>query len=323
MKLLRALAPPRWLQCLGFGLSCGLALLASPVQAADSTAAERLTIAAAADLRFALADLLQQFAQAQQLSSEQVADVIYGSSGKLSSQLQQGAPYDLFFSADPRFTDQLFLAKVTTSRGTIFARGRLVLWSQTQVVHDLPLSGLTQAKFRHIALAQPQHAPYGERAQQVLQHAGVWQALQPKLVFGENVAQTAQLAKTGAVDAAFIALSLATHPSMTSLKGANYQLIDASWHQPLRQTVAITQRGATKTLAAAFVVYLQSPAARQILQRYGFAPDGAGDAESLMQSAKPSAQSTIPSAHSAWPSAPGAKPSASAAPVRAANKVVF
>lgn len=254
-------------------LCCYIAMMTTALQAADLQQSERLTIAAASDLRFALAEMLQEFALTQQRSSDQLADVIYGSSGKLSSQMQQGAPYDLFFSADPRFTNQLFSAKVTTSRGIVLARGRLVLWSNTHQVSDLPLSKLTQTRFRHIAIAQPMHAPYGERAQQVLQHQGIWQALQPKLVFGENVAQTAQLAKTGAVDAAFIALSLATHPSLASLTGANYQLLDPAMHQPLRQTVALSRRGADKAQAGKFLAYLQSHQARQILAKYGFESD--------------------------------------------------
>lgn len=238
-------------------------------------AEDKLTIAAASDLRFALDELLQVF-QAQyagefpQLSLQ----VIYGSSGKISNQIRQGAPFDVFFSADQRYTTELYQAQLTADPGTLYARGRLVLWSSRFDMRGVGLKQLTQDKYGKIAIAQPSHAPYGERARQSLTAAGIWPQVESKLVFGENIAQTAQLAQSGAADVAIIALSLVKNPHLASGSGhtmaAHYQLIDASSHQPLLQSYTFTKQGAQKPQARQLSTFMQSPAARQILTRYGF-----------------------------------------------------
>lgn len=261
----------RWF-CMNALLLTGGALLVGAVTPAVATTRteQRLTIAAASDLRFALPELMQQFALQQGLSASDVAQVVFGSSGKLSRQIAQGAPFDVFFSADEKYTNSLYTDGKIDAPGIVYARGRLVLWSRTRQVQGGELSLLKGPEFRHIALAQPAHAPYGVRAQQALQYAGIWSELEPRFVFAENVAQTAQLAQSGAADAAFIALSLALHPSMRQMPGANYQILSESWHQPLRQTMIVTRTGAGKKLAAMLIQYLQSQQAQLVLQRYGF-----------------------------------------------------
>ncbi len=242
---------------------------------AKSMAAEPLTIAAAADLRFALAAILTAF-QAQQPAEMAIPQVIYGSSGKISSQIQQGAPYDVFFSADHRYTQMLFQAGLTTDPGTVYAHGRIVLYSKVHDVQQLRLTDLTAPQFRYIAIAQPEHAPYGDRAKQALVAAGVWTQLTAKMVYGENIAQAAQMAQTGAADLAIIALALVQQPATTDTAQTkpavtgNYQLIDASWHQPLLQSYTLTKRGAHNPQAQQLLKFIASPQAQQILQQYGF-----------------------------------------------------
>lgn len=256
------------------------ALTALSTKAAE-TATAPLMIAAAADLRDALPQILAEF-QAQQPSDQRPPQVIYGSSGKISSQMQQGAPYQLFFSADRRFTEPLYRAGLTTDAGTWYASGRLVLWSAVHDVQTLRLQDLTAPRFRHLAIAQPAHAPYGERAQQALTAAGVWSQLQAKLVYGENIAQTAQMAQSGAADVAIIALSLVK--KRPQLAPANYRLIDTSTYQPLQQTYALTHAGAKHPQAAALLRFMQSARARQILLDYGFAlPQQGNDGSSAEQ----------------------------------------
>ena len=242
----------------------------------SALAAEKLTVAAASDLRFALNDILQAFtSQYPEQTSAQPIQVIYGSSGKISQQIRQSAPFDVFFSADQRFTQELYQAGLTRDAGTLFASGRLVLWSAKHDMRGVPLADLTLEKYHKIAIAQPSHAPYGERAKQSLQTAGVWSQLAPKLVFGENIAQTAQLAQSGAADVAIIALSLVKNPHLAASATNNnhaehYQLLDEATYQPLLQTYTLTHSGAQKPRALQLLKFMQSQQAQQILLHYGF-----------------------------------------------------
>lgn len=251
----------RWLVVLSFCLAT-----------TKPMAAEPLTIAAASDLRHALTAILEAF-QAGQPAGMAVPQVIYGSSGKISSQIQQGAPYDVFFSADQNYTQMLFQAGLTADAGTVYGHGRLVLYSTVHDVQQLRLADLTALQFRHIAIAQPEHAPYGERARQALAAAGVWPQLATKMVYGENIAQAAQMAQTGAADIAIIALALVKQPTdsleETPPVSGNYQLLDASVHQPLLQSYTLTLRGARKPQAQQLLRFVASPAAQHILQQYG------------------------------------------------------
>ena len=235
------------------------------------SAQEKLLIAAASDLRFALEEILRDFnaKYAQDLTGVSV-QVIYGSSGKISNQIRQGAPFDVFFSADQRFTQELFRGNFTTDAGTVYARGRLVLWSPQHDMRGVALSALTADKYLKIAIAQPLHAPYGERARQSLVTAGVWSQLEHKLVYGENIAQTAQLAQSGAADVAIIALSLVKNQRLTPDTAVHYQLLDASTHQPLLQSYALTKTGAEKPSARLLVQFMRTAKAQQTLTNYGF-----------------------------------------------------
>lgn len=227
-------------------------------------ASEPLTIAAAADLRYALDEIIALYRTEYPGSSLRV---IYGSSGKMSTQIRHGAPFDVFFSADIQFPEQLYAEGYASSKPELYAIGRIVLWSPRLDLTDTPLELLNTLHFRRLAIAQPAHAPYGLRAKEALESLGLWQELEAKLVYGENIAQTAQMAQSGAAEVAIIALSLARFPELAR---HGYQLIPAELHQPLTQAFVITRHGANKASAQQFSAFMAHYEVRAIMQRYGF-----------------------------------------------------
>lgn len=234
-----------------------------------SAHAEKITIAAAADLKFALDEVVQTFNEA---NPKDKVEVSYGSSGKFHTQIQQGAPYDIFFSADIAFPKELQKSGMASSEVIPYAIGRIVLWSATLDASKMTLSSLADPKITRIAIANPKHAPYGKRAEEVLRAAGLWEALQTKLVYGENISQTAQFVLTGNAQVGVIALSLAVHPELSG-KGA-YWLIPDNLHLPLEQGFVITKRAGNNPLAKRFAEYFVSKPAQSVMTRFGFAlPD--------------------------------------------------
>lgn len=229
--------------------------------------AEKITVAAAADLKFAMDNVVQNFKTTH--PNDQI-NVVYGSSGNFFTQIQQGAPYDVFFSADIEFPRKLEVLHETLSEVKPYALGRLVLWSATMDVTKMNLQSLTNSDVHRIAMANPKHAPYGKRAEEALRSAGLWGKLQSKLVFGENIATTAQLAETGNAQVGMIALSLAMNPKLSAKGG--YWLIPANLHKPLVQGYVITKhaKGSIK-LAQGFADYIASPEAQKVMVHYGFA----------------------------------------------------
>lgn len=235
--------------------------------------AESLTIAAAADLKYAMADVVRNYAATR--PGDKV-EVIYGSSGKFYTQIQNGAPFDMYFSADMAYLKKLEMEGLAAGATRPYAVGRIVLWSLKPALAKTALKDLPRAAINKFAIANPKHAPYGLRAQEALRNQGVWDAMQPKLVLGENIAHTAQFVDTGAADAGIIALSLVLSPNMKD-KGA-WTLIPAEWHEPLEQGFAITKRAAsnpaTHLLAQDFARYMASEPARVVMRRYGFVLPG-------------------------------------------------
>lgn len=231
--------------------------------------AEKLTIAAAADLKFAMAEVVENFRAAR--PGDQI-EVIYGSSGKFFTQIKNGAPFDMYFSADIEYPRKLEKGGLTAGPTRPYAVGRIVLWSLKPELAKTALKDLPKAAIRKFAIANPQHAPYGLRGKEALQHQGVWAAMEPKLVMGENIAHTAQFIDTGAADAGIVALALVLSPTMKD-KGA-WTLIPDAWHEPLEQGFAITQRAAGNPLAKDFANYMASESARVIMRRYGFVLPG-------------------------------------------------
>lgn len=244
-------------------------LLTGALLVAASAHAGKITVAAAADLKFAMDEIVARFRQAH--GADQV-DVVYGSSGKFHTQIQQGAPYDLYFSADIAFARALAKAGFSASEVKPYAIGRIVLWSATMDARQMTLAGLTDATIARVAIANPKHAPYGKRAEEALRALGLWEKVEPKLVYGENIAHAAQFVQTGNAQVGIIALALALSPELASKGG--YWLIPDHLHQPLEQGFVITRRAQGNALAQRFADYMGSPAARAVMTRYGFVLPG-------------------------------------------------
>ena len=248
-----------------FALLASLSLLfAAPLRAQD-----KITIAAAADLKFAMDEIVAQFKKAHPQAG---VETIYGSSGKFHTQIQQGAPFDLYFSADIALPRTLATEGLAASSVKPYAIGRIVLWSASRDAAKMTLADLADPSLKKIAIANPKHAPYGKRAEEALRATGLWEKVEPRLVYGENIAQTALYAQTGNADIGIIALSLALNQELAA-KGA-YRLIDDKLHQPLEQGFIVTKRAAGNALARRFADFMDGKEARAIMVRYGFVLPG-------------------------------------------------
>ena len=240
-------------------------LYACAVLVCSSAHAGKVTIAAAADLKFAMEDIVVAFKKSN--PGEEVV-VTYGSSGNFTAQIQQGAPYDIFFSADIGFAREIFTKGLAASEVTRYAIGRIVLWSASQDATKLTLESLADSKIARIAIANPKHAPYGKCAEEALRASGLWDKIEPKLVYGDNIAQTAQFVQTGNAQVGIIALSLAISPGLANMGG--YWLVPEKLHAPLEQGFVITKRAASNGLAKKFADYMGSEPTRAVMMKYGF-----------------------------------------------------
>jgi molybdate transport system substrate-binding protein len=239
----------------------------------SSTFAQELTVAAAADLNYALKDLAARY---EQKTGAKVT-LSFGSSGNLFSQIQSGAPFDLFFSADEQYPQKLAAADLmdrTSLRN--YALGHLVLWTPNATGLDpqkLKMDLLLQPSVKRIAIANPQHAPYGRAAIAALEHYGLKDKLASKLVFGENISQAAQFVQSGNAQAGLIALSLAMSPAMKD--AGKYWELPSDSYPELRQAAGIVSSSKHKPVAQAFLTYITSPEGAAVLEQYGFAvPSG-------------------------------------------------
>lgn len=236
--------------------------------AASVRAQDVATIAAASDLKFALDEVLAR----HEAETGQKSRVTYGSSGNFFAQIGQGAPFELFLSADEEFVFKLADRGIAKDRGALYATGRIVLFAPngSPLLADSQLIDLARAvtdgRLVKLAIANPEHAPYGRAAREALVSKGLWNAIEPKLVLGENVSQAAQFAVSGSTQGGIFALSLALSPAFA--RAGSYALIPQSLHQPLRQRMVLTTRAGPA--AQAIYAYLQAPVARTILKKYGF-----------------------------------------------------
>ena len=232
-----------------------------------------VSVAAAADLQFALADIKTAFAKVR---PDIHVTVTYGSSGNFYAQIVNGAPFDLYLSADENYPTKLVEAGLA-DRSTAFrySRGRLVLWvlkGSPIALEKLGLKALLDPAARRVAIANPRHAPYGRAAEAALTRLGLLDAVQPRLVYGENIAQTAQFVQAGAADIGILALSLAKAPAMAAT-GRSFELpLDA--YPALEQGGVVLARTRDLPSAQALCAFLQGSEGRIILQRYGFLVDG-------------------------------------------------
>lgn len=240
-------------------------LFISAITLALPVHAEKVTIAAAADLKFAMDEIVTAF---KKTNAGDEVEVIYGSSGKFNTQIQQGAPYDMYFSADIGFPRELVKAGLAASEVKPYALGRIVLWSASMDASKMTLESLLDTNIKRIAIANPKHAPYGKRAEEALRSSALWDKVEPKLVYGENIANTAQFIQTGNAQVGIIALSLAVSPELAGKGG--YWLIPDKLHQPLEQGYIITKRAENNALAKRFADYMGSPSARTVMTKYGF-----------------------------------------------------
>ena len=230
--------------------------------ARPATPPRHVAIAAASDLRFALDAIV---AALRQEAPDLAVDVTYGSSGTLYAQLVNHAPHDMFLSADREYPRRLAEKGLTLAGSEfVYGIGRLALWVPGSISGEAGIPLLTQPSIAHIAIANPEHAPYGDAARQALQSAGIWDRVSSRLVFGENISQTLQFAETGNVDAAIVALSL----SVTS-KG-RWVLISDQLHKPLNQALAVVRSTRHETEARRFASFVNSTQGRQVMRKYGF-----------------------------------------------------
>jgi molybdate transport system substrate-binding protein len=255
-----------WLRSL---LLCVCLLAVIPPGAPSAAFQGPPTVAAASDLQFALEAIAQTFTAE---TGERVS-LVFGSSGNLARQVMNGAPFELFLSADESFVDLLADAGHTRDRGTLYAIGRIVLFAPrgSPLVVDEQMNGLRTLMERgsgiRFAIANPEHAPYGRAAEAALRARGLWDMLQPALVLGENISQTAQFATTGGAAGGILAYSLVLAPALKDR--GTYALIPESLHSPLRQRMALMKRAGPVTQR--FYQYLQMPGARALFEQYGFA----------------------------------------------------
>jgi molybdate transport system substrate-binding protein len=276
-----------------YGVARVAAMLATPglmqfaqAQSLPAPLMQQIRISAASDLKFALADVLNQF----QRDTGLPVVATYGSSGQFARQIAQGLPTDLFMSADEALVVQLARQGLTQDQGAIYAVGRLALivprvsafvtsgeWPAVQAalgaalhspspVYPAKDAGPASASIVKFAIANPEHAPYGRAAQQALMAMDLWRAAQPRLVVGENIAQATQFVSTGAAQAGLSALSLAIAPEVAA--ATRYTPVPAHLHAPLRQRMVLLKHA--RPQARQLYDYLQTPAVRQRLQSMGF-----------------------------------------------------
>ena len=250
-------------------LDCLLALCLLIGLPSAAAAQRPPTIAAAANLNFALTEIAKQFEQAQGTRVE----MVFGASGTLTRQIQDGAPFEMFLAADEEFPNRLSGAGLTRDPGVVYAVGRLVIFAPagSPLTVDERLDGLGRlvktGKVSRFAIANPDVAPYGRAAEAVLRKRGLWDALRPNLVFGDSITQAAQFATTGNAAGGLMAYSLVLSPGLA--ERGKYALIPDADYPPLRQRMVLLKRAGA--VAAQFYAYLQGNSARATLRKHGFA----------------------------------------------------
>lgn len=221
-----------------------------------------LTVAAAADLQFAFSEIAALFEAQEGVK----VNLVFGSTGLLAQQIANGAPYDLFAAADQAYIQDLAnQGLIRPDSLELYAQGRIVLAvTRSSGLTIKSLSDLLQPEVRFITIANPEHAPYGMAAKQALEASGLWQSLQPKLVYGENVRQALQYLQSGDAQAGIIALSVAQTPEIT------WTLLPAELHQPMNQMLGVLASSPQPELATRFIAFINGPQGRPIMKRYGF-----------------------------------------------------
>jgi molybdate transport system substrate-binding protein len=226
-----------------------------------------IAVAAAADLKFAMTDVAGQYEK----QTGKKVNVTYGSSGNFFSQLQNGAPFDLFFSADIDYARKLDAAGLTEP-GTLYlyAIGRIVIWTPADSKVDVATLGwkaLLDERLQKISIANPEHAPYGRAAIAAMQKAGIYDQVKPKLVYGDNISQAAQFVQSGSAQSGIVALSLAIS---TAMKDGKRWDIPEDMHPPIEQAAILMKNAKNKEAARAFLDFVKTDESRATLTKYGF-----------------------------------------------------
>lgn len=246
----------------------GVILLVTPLAYAKDIP----NIAAASSLQFALKDIQTGFTSETGLDLR----ISYGSSGNFKRQIEQGAPFELFLSADEDYIAALYQQGQTQDAGEVYALGRIVVFTpqNSLLSADTNLAGLSklleQGHLKRFAIANPNHAPYGRAAQQALMHAGLWESIKSRLVLGENASQAAQFAFSGSSQGGILPYSLVIAPAIAQ-QGSS-QLLPTDWHQPINHRMVLMKNAGDT--AALFYAYLQTSEAQEIFMRYGFDSPG-------------------------------------------------
>ncbi len=225
---------------------------------------QKVRIATAANMRFAMEEILAEY---KKDNPGVDIEVIFGSSGNFYAQIVNGAPFDIFFSADLFYPQKLNQEGYTLGDMSVYAIGRLVLWSSSvdvssgvQVLNDYPRA--------RVALANPELAPYGQRAAEALKYYGMYDKVKSQFILAENISQAAQFCLSGNAQFGFIALSLALSPTMRSV--GNYYIVNDDVHGSLEQAYVFLKRAKDNSFAQAFAKYVSSPQAIEIFERYGY-----------------------------------------------------
>jgi molybdate transport system substrate-binding protein len=255
--------------CLGL---LALVFVISLTRREISAQEEEVRIAAAADLQFAMADLAQQYKN----QTGNLLNVTYGSSGNFFTQILNGAPFDLFFSADSDYPKQLVIASLANPATFYkYGLGRIVIWvppgSKIDVANQ-KWNALLDPSVQKISIANPEHAPYGKAAVAAMQKAGIYEKVKAKLVLGENISQAAQFVQSGNAQIGIVALSLALSPPMKT--GERWE-IPADAHPAIEQGAVVLTNARNKDAARAFLEFVKSDSGRETLAKYGFTVPGA------------------------------------------------
>jgi len=248
-----------------------IALCMLLITGVNGAGAEEITIAAASDLSFAFREIATEY---ENTTGNHVR-LTLGSSGNFYAQIQNGAPFDLYFSADIAYPRKLEEAGLTVPGSLyLYAIGRIVLWTGKDSRLDLSkgLEILRQPAIKKIAIANPKHAPYGRAAVAAMEHAQVYDRIKDKLVLGENISQAAQFIESGAADVGIIAMSLALAPLMQA--AGQYWEIPADAHPPIEQGAVILKGAKNQERAKAFLSFVQGAEGQTMMKRYGFIVPG-------------------------------------------------
>lgn len=237
-----------------------------PASPSPTTGSVELTVAAAADLQFAFTEIGALYEQ----ETDNKVIFSFGSTGQLAQQIDNGAPFDLFAAANISFVEDLASRdRIVPETVALYARGRVVLAVNREAgVSAVTLEDLLADTITRIAIANPAHAPYGVAAKEALISAGVWEKIENKIVYGENVRQTLQFIQTGDAQVGIVALSVANVPEIT------WSLIDDSLHNPLDQALGVVTSSPHREEAQRFAEFINGPIGRPIMQKYGFVLPG-------------------------------------------------